>query len=69
MLGSPGAGKPMLARRLSTILPTMTLGEAIETTRIHSVAGLSDGRMALVTTGPFRASHHTVSDVGVIRGG
>jgi magnesium chelatase family protein len=69
MLGSPGAGKSMLARRLTTILPAMTLAEAIETTRVHSVAGLTDGRTALVTTRPFRAPHHTISDVGLIGGG
>jgi magnesium chelatase family protein len=69
MLGSPGAGKSMLARRLATILPAMTLAEAIETTRIHSVAGLTDGRTALVTTRPFRAPHHTISDVALIGGG
>jgi Magnesium chelatase, subunit ChlI len=50
----PGAGKSMLARRLTTILPEMTLAEAIETTRIHSVAGLTDGRAAPVTSRPFR---------------
>ena len=55
----------MLARRLTTILPAMTLAEAIETTRIHRVAGLT----ALVTTRPFRAPHHTISDVGLIGGG
>ncbi len=59
----------MLARRLTTILPDMTLAEAIETTRIHSVAGVTDGRTALVTTRPFRAPHHTISDVGLIGGG
>jgi predicted ATPase with chaperone activity len=59
----------MLARRLTTILPTMTLPEAIETTRIHSVAGLTGDRTALVTTRPFRAPHHTISDVGQIGGG
>jgi magnesium chelatase family protein len=69
MLGSPGAGKSMLARRLATILPDMTLAEAIETTRIHSVAGLTGGRIALVTARPFRAPHHTISDVGLIGGG
>ena len=69
MLGSPGAGKSMLARRLTTILPAMTLAEALETTRIHSVAGLTDGRTAWVTTRPFRAPHHTISDVGLIGGG
>jgi magnesium chelatase family protein len=59
----------MLARRLTTILPAMTLAEAIETTRIHSVAGLTGDRTALVTTRPFRAPHHTISDVGLIGGG
>jgi magnesium chelatase family protein len=59
----------MLARRLTTILPTMTLAEAIETTRIHSVAGLTGDRTALVTTRPFRAPHHTISDTGLIGGG
>jgi magnesium chelatase family protein len=59
----------MLARRLTTILPAMTLAEALETTRIHSVAGLTGDRTALVTTRPFRAPHHTISDVGLIGGG
>jgi magnesium chelatase family protein len=59
----------MLARRLTTILPTMTLAEAIETTRIHRVAGLTGARTALVTTRPCRAPHHTLSDVGLIGGG
>jgi magnesium chelatase family protein len=59
----------MLARRLTTILPAMTLAEAIETTRIHSVAGLTGARTTLVTTRPFRAPHHTISDVGLIGGG
>jgi magnesium chelatase family protein len=59
----------MLARRLTTILPAMTLAEAIETTRIHSVAGLTGNRTALVTTRPFRAPHHTISDAGLIGGG
>jgi magnesium chelatase family protein len=59
----------MLARRLTTILPAMTLAEAIETTRIHSVAGLTGNRTALVTTRPFRAPHQTISDVGLIGGG
>jgi magnesium chelatase family protein len=58
----------MLARRLTTILPAMTLAEAIETTRIHRVAGLTGDRTALVTTRPFRAPHHTISDVGLIGG-
>jgi magnesium chelatase family protein len=59
----------MLARRLTTILPAMTLPEALDTTRIHSVAGLTGDRTALVTTRPFRAPHHTISDVGLIGGG
>src|SRR5262245_38062883 len=59
----------MLARRLTTIVPAMTLAEAIETTHIHSVAGLTGNRTALVTTRPCRAPHHTVSDVGLIGGG
>jgi magnesium chelatase family protein len=59
----------MLARRLTTILPAMTLAEAIETTRIHSVAGLTGDRTALLTTRPFRAPHHTISDIGLIGGG
>jgi hypothetical protein len=59
----------MLARRLTTILPAMTLAEAIETTRIHSVAGLTGDRTTLVTTRPSRAPHHTISDAGLIGGG
>jgi Magnesium chelatase, subunit ChlI len=59
----------MLARRLTTILPAMTLAAALETTRIHSVAGLTGARTALVTTRPCRAPHHTISDVGLIGGG
>jgi magnesium chelatase family protein len=72
MLGPPGAGKSMLARRLTTILPAMTLAEAIETTRIHSVAGLTGltgDRTAVVKTRPFRTRHHTISDAGLIGGG
>jgi magnesium chelatase family protein len=59
----------MLARRLTTILPAMSLAEALETTRIHSVAGLTGARTAVVTTRPFRPPHHTISDVGLIGGG
>jgi magnesium chelatase family protein len=59
----------MLARRLPTILPAMTLAEAIETTHIHRVAGLTGDRTTLVTTRPFRAPHHTISDAGRIDGG
>jgi magnesium chelatase family protein len=59
----------MLAHRLTTILPAMTRPEALETTRIHSVAGRAGARTALVTTRPCRAPHHTISDVGLIGGG
>jgi magnesium chelatase family protein len=69
LLGPPGAGTSMLARRLTTLLPAMTLAEVIEATRIHSVAGLTGDRTALVTTRPCRAPHHTISDVGLIGGG
>ena len=69
MIGPPGAGKTMLAKRIPTILPPMTLEEAIETTRIHSVAGvLEDGR-GISATRPFRSPHHTISDAGLIGGG
>jgi len=59
----------MLARRLATIPPAMGLAEALETTRIHRVAGLTGGRTAFITTRPFRAPHHTIAAVGVIGGG
>ena len=69
LIGPPGAGKTMLARRLPTILPGMTLEEALETTKIHSVAGTLAPGQALLTTRPFRAPHHTISDAGLIGGG
>jgi magnesium chelatase family protein len=69
LIGPPGAGKTMLARRLSGILPSLTLDEALDVTRIHSVAGLLPAGKAMVTTRPFRAPHHTVSYAGLIGGG
>jgi magnesium chelatase family protein len=69
MLGPPGAGKTMLARRLPSILPALTLEESIEITRIHSVAGLLPPGMALLAARPFRAPHHTISDAGLVGGG
>jgi magnesium chelatase family protein len=59
----------MLARRLTSIVPAMTLAEALETTGIHRVAGLTGARTAVVTTRPFRTPHHTISAVGLISGG
>jgi magnesium chelatase family protein len=69
MIGPPGSGKTMLAKRLPTVLPDMTFEEALETTRIHSVMGLLEGGQALLATRPFRAPHHTVSDVAMVGGG
>lgn len=69
MIGPPGSGKTMLARRVPTILPRMTLEEALETTKIHSVAGQLDPGKAIVSTRPFRSPHHTISDAGLIGGG
>jgi magnesium chelatase family protein len=69
MVGPPGGGKTMLARRLPGILPPLTLDEAIAVTRIHSVAGLLDAGCPLVTRRPFRAPHHTVSPAGLVGGG
>jgi magnesium chelatase family protein len=69
MIGPPGGGKTMLARRLPTILPEMSLAEALETTKIHSVAGLLPAGEPLIAVRPFRSPHHTVSDAGLIGGG
>jgi len=69
MIGPPGSGKSMLAKRLPSILPRMSLDESLETTRIHSVAGLLEAGQSLVTRRPFRSPHHTISDVGLIGGG
>lgn len=69
MIGSPGAGKTMLAKRLPTILPPLTLNEALETTKIHSVAGKLSRETGLLTVRPYRSPHHTVSDVALVGGG
>ena len=69
MIGPPGSGKTMLARRIPTILPELTLEEALETTKIHSVAGFTDSKKGIVTIRPFRSPHHTISDVALIGGG
>ena len=69
LIGPPGSGKTMLAKRLPTILPPLNLDEALETTKIHSVAGKLMKHASLITTRPFRAPHHTISDVALVGGG
>ncbi len=69
LIGPPGAGKTMLAKRIPTILPPMSFEESLETTRIHSVAGLLPSETGLTATRPFRSPHHTISDAGLVGGG
>lgn len=69
LVGPPGAGKSMMAKRLPTVMPPMTLEEALETTKIHSVAGNTENNSALVSQRPFRSPHHTISDVALVGGG
>jgi magnesium chelatase family protein len=69
MIGPPGSGKTMLAKRLPTILPDMNFEESLETTKIHSVMGLIPLNSSLIVTRPFRNPHHTISDAGLIGGG
>jgi magnesium chelatase family protein len=68
LIGPPGSGKSMLSKRIASIMPPLTLEEAIETTKIHSIAGLLDEERGFCTVRPFRAPHHTISDVGLIGG-
>ena len=69
LIGPPGAGKTMIAKRIPTILPPLTLKESLETTKIHSVSGILDKSCSLVYQRPFRSPHHTVSDVALVGGG
>jgi magnesium chelatase family protein len=69
LVGPPGSGKTMLAKRIPTILPPFSLKEALETTKIHSVAGKMDKETSLMTQRPFRSPHHTISDVALVGGG
>ena len=69
MVGPPGSGKTMLAKRVPTILPRLTASESIETTRIYSAMGLLQPGQPLLATRPYRAPHHTISDAGLVGGG
>jgi magnesium chelatase family protein len=69
MVGPPGSGKSMLSKRIPTIMPAMSLEEAIDTTKIHSIAGLLNGSTSFVSIRPFRSPHHTISDIGLLGGG
>ena len=69
MIGPPGAGKTMISKRIPTILPPLSLNEALETTKIHSVAGKTEKNTSLITGRPFRSPHHTISDVALVGGG
>jgi magnesium chelatase family protein len=69
MVGPPGSGKSMMAKRMPSVLPPLTLEEALETTKIHSVAGRNELNQSLVTIRPFRAPHHTISDIAMVGGG
>ncbi len=69
MVGSPGSGKTMLARRLPTILPPLSIAEALDVTKLYSITGLLSSKKSLITERPFRSPHHTTSDIGIIGGG
>ena len=69
LIGPPGSGKTMLAKRVPSILPPLTMKEALETTKIHSVAGKMGDNNSLMTVRPFRSPHHTISDVALVGGG
>jgi magnesium chelatase family protein len=69
MIGSPGSGKTMIAKRLPTILPSLSFEEALEITKIHSISGILPPKTSLITTRPFRSPHHTISDISLVGGG